>query len=74
MEEQFINIKLPKINLTKVKWPTLKKVSSHQIETKAMELHPVNFGNLLNQPFRTCEDLWQPILTVKIYFSNKSSN
>ena len=67
MEGQFIDIKLTGINLAEVKWPTLKKISLNQVETNLMELNPHNFGTLLNNPFKsTCEDLWKPILIVRI--------
>lgn len=43
-----------------------KKLSSNKIETKVIELNPQNFGNLLDNPFKTnCQDFWEPILKVK---------
>lgn len=68
MEGEFIDLKLPGINLPKVKWPSLNKISLNQVKTKVMELNPENFGTLLNNQFKACEDLWEPILMVKINY------
>ena len=66
MQREFTDVKLPGINLSNVKWPTLK-ASSNQVETKVMELHPQNFGNVFVNPFKkACEDFWESILIVRL--------
>ena len=58
---------MPGINIANVKWPTLK-VSSNKVETKVIELHPQNFGNVIVDPFKkTCEDFWESILIVRLH-------
>ena len=64
MNGHFNHVDLPNVNLTNIKWPSLKKVSFNQVETKVMDLNP-QFGRLLNEPYkRNCDQLWNPILKI----------
>lgn len=56
------NIILP-VNLTKVNWQTLKKVSLDNVSTKVMDLNPKSFGTLFIEPFTdNCDGLWRHLL------------
>ena len=64
MNGHFNNVHLPDVNLTNIKWPSLKKVSFNQVETQVINLNPY-FGTLLNEPFKSnCDGLWKPILKL----------
>ena len=61
MKGPFNHVDFPKVNLTNIKWPSLKKVSFCQVETKVMDLNP-HFGRLLNEPYKNnCDGLWKSI-------------
>ena len=65
MKGHFEGIHLPGINLSKTKWPSLKKISFTEVETKVMDLSPQRFVLTLNEPFKNnCEQLWRPILKI----------
>ena len=61
MDGNFNNVNLPGVNLTTIKWPSFKRTSLTQVETKVMDLNP-RFGTILNEPFNEiCDQFWKPI-------------
>ncbi len=56
----FICLRKPLPDNSTIEWPSFIKTSESEVVAKVIELHPYNFGHVIDKPFHdNCEDFWK---------------